>query len=64
LERIQGQPGLGTLIFNAVRVQDTAVIVGSLVVVGVITLVIRTALDVAHAVLDPRIRFAEAAFET
>jgi peptide/nickel transport system permease protein len=64
LERIQGQPGLGTLIFNAVRVQDTAVIVGSLVVVGLITLVIRTALDVAHAVLDPRIRFAEAAFET
>jgi peptide/nickel transport system permease protein len=61
LERIQGQPGLGTLIFNAVRVQNTPVIVGSLVVVGVLTLLLRTSLDITHAVLDPRIRFGQEA---
>lgn len=59
LERIQGQPGLGTLIFDAVRLQNTPLIVGSLVVVGALTLLIRIALDVAHAALDPRIRFVE-----
>lgn len=64
LERIQGHPGLGTLIFDAVRVQNTPLIVGSLVVVGVLTLIIRIALDVAHAVLDPRIRFVQAPIET
>lgn len=64
LERFHGQPGMGTLIFNAVRLQDTPVIVGSLLVVGVLTLIIRTTLDVAHAALDPRIRFVEAPVET
>lgn len=57
LERIHGQPGLGTLIFNAVRTQNTPVIVGSLVVVGVLTLLLRISLDITHAALDPRIRF-------
>jgi peptide/nickel transport system permease protein len=60
LEQIHGQPGLGTLIFNAVRTQNTPVIVGSLVVVGVLTLLLRIVLDVTHAALDPRIRFGEA----
>jgi peptide/nickel transport system permease protein len=63
LERIHGQPGLGTLIFNAVRTQDTPVIVGSLAVVGVLTLLLRIALDVIQAALDPRIRFGETAID-
>jgi ABC-type dipeptide/oligopeptide/nickel transport system permease component len=33
-------------------------VLGALLVVGVITLVLRIALDVVHAALDPRIRFA------
>lgn len=57
LERIHGPPGLGTMIFNAVRIQDTPAIVGGLLVVGAVTLLLRIALDVAHAALDPRIRF-------
>lgn len=63
LEQIHGPPGLGTLIFNAVRTQNTPVIVGSMVVVGVLTLLLRIALDVTHAALDPRIRFGEATIE-
>jgi peptide/nickel transport system permease protein len=48
---------MGVLVFDAVRTQDTPLIVGSLLVVGAITLLVRIALDVAHAALDPRIRF-------
>jgi peptide/nickel transport system permease protein len=51
-----GPPGMGVVIFEAVRTQDTPMIVGSLLVVGVLTVLVRTSLDVAHAALDPRIR--------
>lgn len=56
-QQVFGPPGMGVLIFDAVRTQDTPLIVGSLVVVGALTLVLRIALDLAHAALDPRIRF-------
>jgi peptide/nickel transport system permease protein len=56
-QQIFGPPGMGVLIFDAVRTQDTPMIVGSLLIVGAITLLLRIALDVAHAALDPRIRF-------
>jgi len=56
-QQIFGPPGMGVLIFDAVRTQDTPLIVGSLLVVGAVTLLFRIALDVAHAALDPRIRF-------
>ncbi len=59
LEAVFDGVGLGTLIFDAVAIQDTPVIVGSLFVVGLITLILRVLLDVLHAALDPRIRFAE-----
>lgn len=49
--------GMGSLLFDAVRLQDTAVVIGGLLVVGVITLLLRIALDVTHAALDPRIHF-------
>ena len=58
-QQIFGPPGMGVLIFDAVRTQDTPLIVGSLLFVGIITLLLRIALDVAHAALDPRIRFGE-----
>jgi peptide/nickel transport system permease protein len=56
LQRFGGPVGLGTVIFSALRLQDTPLVVGSLLVVGLITLLTRLALDVAHATLDPRIR--------
>lgn len=59
LQRFEGPRGLGAVLFDAVRLQDTPMIVGGLLVVGVLTLLLRTALDVAHAALDPRIGFNE-----
>ena len=48
--------GLGNLIFRAINTQDTPLIVGSMAIVGVITLVLRLALEVSIAALDPRVR--------
>ena len=50
------QGGLGNLIFFAINVQDTPLIVGAMLIVGVVTLVLRLALEVAIAALDPRVR--------
>jgi peptide/nickel transport system permease protein len=55
--------GLGALIFSAIRNQDTAVVVGALVVVGVLSLGARLVVDVLHAVLDPRIRYRSGRLE-
>jgi len=60
LHRVSGPPGMGTLIFDAMRLQDTPLLVGAFLVIGVITLMLRIGLDVAHAALDPRIRFDRA----
>jgi len=59
LESIFGVWGLGTLIFEALRLQDTPLVAGSLLLVGVMTVVLRVLLDIAQALLDPRIRMAE-----
>jgi len=56
LQRFAAPAGLGTVLFEAVSVQNTPVIAGALVVVGVLTVTLRIALDVAQAALDPRIR--------
>ncbi|MBT8201731.1 MAG: ABC transporter permease [Acidimicrobiia bacterium] len=50
------QGGMGYLIFNAVQDQDTPMVVGAFAVLGVMTLLLRLALEVTIAVLDPRIR--------
>jgi len=56
LESVFRVGGMGTLMFEALRLQDTPLLAGSLVVVGAITIVLRIALDMAHAALDPRLR--------
>lgn len=48
--------GLGNLIFRAVTTQDTPLVVGAMAIVGAITLVLRLALEITIAALDPRIR--------
>jgi peptide/nickel transport system permease protein len=60
VERALGYPGLGSVLFNALDVEDTFVIMGALLVIGVITVVARLVLDVLHVLLDPRIRFGAA----
>ncbi|MFZ0013691.1 MAG: ABC transporter permease [Acidimicrobiia bacterium] len=60
LMRFSAPAGLGTLLFDALSSQDTPLLLGALLVVGVLTLSIRIVLDVIHAALDPRIRFGHA----
>lgn len=57
LQRVTAPEGLGSLLFGAVTDQDIPLIMGALLLIGVLTLVLRIGLDVAHALLDPRIRF-------
>ncbi|HVR33195.1 MAG TPA: ABC transporter permease [Acidimicrobiia bacterium] len=51
-----GFPGLSAGIFGALSTSDIRLALGALLVVGVITVVARLILDVAHAALDPRYR--------
>jgi peptide/nickel transport system permease protein len=60
LQRFAAPAGLGTVLFDAVSAQNTPVIAGALLVVGVLTVMLRTVLDVVHAALDPRIRLVGA----
>jgi peptide/nickel transport system permease protein len=64
LEEVFGVPGgLGNLLFRAIRNQDTAVVVGTLVVVGVFSLVARLVMDLLYAVYNPRIRYGSGKLE-
>lgn len=47
--------GVSSLLFGAVSTADVPVIVGSLVAVGALTVLMRTVMDLVHAVLDPRV---------
>jgi len=58
MQRVTAPPGLGTLLFGSMTSQDLPLLLGALLIVGMITLTIRIVLDVAHAALDPRIRFS------
>lgn len=55
--------GLGNLVFNAIRNQDTPVVVGAMVVIGAVSLVARLVMDVLYATLDPRIRYGSGNLE-
>lgn len=56
-ERAIGYPGLGSVLFEALDTEDVYVVMGALLVIGLITVVARLALDVILALLDPQIRF-------
>lgn len=58
LESALRTDGLGTLIFDALGNQDTPLVAGSLVIVGLLTVVLRIGLEITHAALDPRQRNA------
>ncbi|MDX1687934.1 MAG: ABC transporter permease [Candidatus Promineifilaceae bacterium] len=49
--------GIGNLLFGSIYNQNTYVYMGVLVIVGLVALVARLALDVIYAALDPRIRY-------
>ena len=50
-------PGLSSMLFTSLEQRDVPVVVGGLFAIGLIMLTLRLLLDVAHATLDPRIRF-------
>ncbi|MFC2037918.1 ABC transporter permease [Chloroflexota bacterium] len=63
LATLRGSPGtwggLGSAMFGALVSQDILVVVGTLLCVGVLSLIARLCLDVLHAFLDPRIRYGK-----
>jgi ABC-type dipeptide/oligopeptide/nickel transport system permease component len=56
IEKCTNWSGLGTAVFFAFSNQDMPLIMGILFVMGVISLVLRLALDVIQVILDPRLR--------
>jgi peptide/nickel transport system permease protein len=49
-------PGMSSVLFGSLRQRNVLLTLGGLVVVGVITLLVRIGLDIAIAVLDPRVK--------
>ena len=56
LERVFNWPGLGQLIYRATGLYDTPVVVGAVVVYAYLLAITVFVLDIAYAVLDPRVK--------
>lgn len=56
IERELHLNGVASLFFQAIEAGDVPVIIGILVIVGIIGLMLRIALDIVQAMVDPRIR--------
>jgi peptide/nickel transport system permease protein len=57
VETVFAWPGLGRLTVEAARKSDYTLILGTVLMVSVLTLLANLLADVAYAVLDPRIRY-------
>jgi ABC-type dipeptide/oligopeptide/nickel transport system permease component len=57
-ENVFARPGLGTLIFEAIKERNYPVIQGCVLVVAVITVTVNLLVDLAYGAADPRIRRA------
>lgn len=56
-ETIFSWPGIGLLLFNAVRVEDIPVAMGTLAIIGILALLGHLIADILYMYLDPRIRY-------
>ena len=56
IEDVLDWPGISGALFNSMYNQDIPMVMGSLLMVGVLTVVARLVLDILYAYLDPRIR--------
>lgn len=56
-ETVFGLPGLGKLIVNGAANRDYTLVLGLVVLVTVITVVLNLLVDLAYALLDPKIRY-------
>ncbi len=59
LETVFNWPGLGRLLYQAVNVYDTPVIVGSVVIYAYLLALTVFLLDIIYALLDPRVKVGE-----
>ena len=55
IERAVSWPGIGTVLFGAIESQDIPVVISVLMVIGVVTMLTRLALEIITYALDPRI---------
>jgi ABC-type dipeptide/oligopeptide/nickel transport system permease component len=55
-ENVFARPGLGTLIFEAIKQRNYPVVQGCVLVVAVITVTVNLVVDLAYGFADPRIR--------
>jgi ABC-type dipeptide/oligopeptide/nickel transport system permease component len=58
VETVFARPGLGSLIYEAIRQRNYPVIQGCVLVIAVITVTMQLLVDVAYGLADPRIRRA------
>ena len=56
IEIIFGWPGIGKLMIDSIMQRDFAVVQASILVTAIVILSINIIIDIAYAVLDPRIR--------
>jgi peptide/nickel transport system permease protein len=56
-EEIFNFPGMGLLVYQAATSHDFPVMLGTTLVVGVVTVLGNLAADIAYAIMDPRIRY-------
>ncbi|WP_338834679.1 ABC transporter permease [Bradyrhizobium septentrionale] len=58
VEKLFSWPGIGSLLVDSVLQRDIPTVQGSILVVVLFFLAVNTLIDVAYAVIDPRIRYA------
>ena len=59
-EVVYGYPGIGTVLFNAIRQNDYPVIQGVTLIILLTVLLANFLVDIAYGLIDPRIRAAQA----
>jgi peptide/nickel transport system permease protein len=58
IELIFGFPGVGKLMLDSIQYRDFAMIQGAVIVTAAAIFVLNIVIDLAYAVLDPRIKYA------
>ena len=57
IENVFGREGIGSLLVEAIRVQDIPLVQGVVLVTGGIYVLVNLAVDLSYSFLDPRVRF-------
>lgn len=57
-EKVFGWPGLGDLVVTAIRARDFPVVQSTILVIAVSFVIVNLVIDIAYAVINPKIRFS------